>query len=173
METLDEDFSNFRSLLNLPDLSDQIWRHFKEESKRTVSSGFDGENHQNIARKFFERSSSSHPHSGEGYPKDGKKLMALHSGSGKPSKLMALHSSSGKPGKLMALHSSSGKPGKLMALHTSSGKPGKLMALHTSSGKPGTRTYQGYMSELSQLELDLIYTAYYDDFKIFNYNPNE
>ena len=86
---------------------------------------------------------------------------------------MALHSSSGKPGKLMALHTSSGKPGKLMALHTSSGKPGKLMALHSSSGKPGTRTYQSYMSELSPLELDLLYTAYYDDFKLFNYNPNE
>ena len=31
-------------------------------------------------------------------------------------------------------------------------------------------SYHEYMDQLSEMEVDLLYTAYYDDFKLFNYD---
>ena len=32
-------------------------------------------------------------------------------------------------------------------------------------------SYEEYMDQLSDLDIDLLYTAYYKDFKLFNYEP--
>ena len=34
-------------------------------------------------------------------------------------------------------------------------------------------TYQQYMSQLAEGELDMLYTVHYQDFKVFDYDPCE
>ena len=41
------------------------------------------------------------------------------------------------------------------------------------SGCFGRKTYLEYMNELTDTEIDLLYTAYYQDFKLFGYEPWE
>ena len=39
--------------------------------------------------------------------------------------------------------------------------------------REGDLTYHEYMDQLSDLEIDLLYTAYYWDFQLFGYDPWE
>ena len=51
--------------------------------------------------------------------------------------------------------------------HRVSENAAKDISLEIDQHQP---SYHEYMDQLSDFEVDLLYTAYYDDFKLFNYN---
>jgi len=48
-----------------------------------------------------------------------------------------------------------------------------LDKVNTSYNEAGKLNYEDYMNELSSLELDLLYTAYHQDFVTFGYDPKD
>ena len=47
----------------------------------------------------------------------------------------------------------------------------KIIIFNSSQRSKNVFSYQHLMSQLSQLEINLLYTAYYDDFRTFDYKP--
>ena len=153
-ENIDDDFSNLRKILNLPNLEENIRRHFAEKKKDGGLSS------KKVDCESLREEKLDSP---VGYKEKQMNFKNLPVESDHKTKYNKANSKK--------TNSSTQIYGNKSTIRNCITKRKDLVQVNSSYKGMGSLSYEEYMGQLTPMEIDLLYTAYYQDFLMFGYDP--